>query len=108
MNTRSGGHDGDAGAAAGRGHRVAVEFQQRAGGGGRPIPRCSNRFCLNLSVNSRDAMPKGGRLAIRISLRDVDTAHIRKSLEASPGKFVCLSHTDTGGGIPPENIQAHL
>src|SRR5205085_5421961 len=52
-----------------------------------------------------DAMPRGGRLAIRIIIRDVDTAHIRKSLEASPGRFVCLSHTDTGGGIPPENLQ---
>jgi len=68
-------------------------------------PTMLEQILLNLSVNSRDAMPKGGRLAIRISMRDVDTAHIRKSVEASPGKFVCLSHTDTGGGIPPENIQ---
>ncbi|HEV2691574.1 MAG TPA: PAS domain S-box protein [Verrucomicrobiae bacterium] len=68
-------------------------------------PTMLEQILLNLSVNSRDAMPKGGRLGIRISLRDVDTAHLRKSLEASPGKFVCLSHTDTGGGIPPENLQ---
>ncbi|MDR3460193.1 MAG: PAS domain S-box protein [Verrucomicrobiae bacterium] len=68
-------------------------------------PTMLEQILLNLSVNSRDAMPRGGRLAIRISIREVDTAHIRKSVEASPGKFVCLSHTDTGGGIPPENLQ---
>ena len=62
------------------------------------------QILLNLSVNSRDAMPRGGQMAIRISLREVDTAHIRKSVEAPPGKFVCLSHTDTGSGIPPENL----
>ncbi|MBW8864743.1 MAG: PAS domain S-box protein, partial [Verrucomicrobia bacterium] len=68
-------------------------------------PTMLEQILLNLSVNSRDAMPRGGRLAIRITMREVDTAHIRKSLEASPGRFVCLSHTDTGGGIPPENMQ---
>ncbi len=67
-------------------------------------PTMLEQILLNLSVNSRDAMPRGGRLAIRISMRDVDTAHIRKSVEATPGKFVCLSHTDTGDGIPPENL----
>ena len=68
-------------------------------------PTMIEQILLNLSVNSRDAMPRGGRLAIRISTRDVDTAYIRKSVEASPGKFICLSHTDTGEGIPPENLQ---
>ncbi|HTB83328.1 MAG TPA: PAS domain S-box protein [Candidatus Sulfotelmatobacter sp.] len=68
-------------------------------------PTMMEQILLNLSVNSRDAMPKGGRLGIRISQREVDTAYIRKSVEATPGKFVCLSHTDTGSGIPPENMQ---
>ena len=68
-------------------------------------PTMMEQILLNLSVNSRDAMPRGGRLAIRISLRDLDTAYIRKSVEASPGRYICLSHTDTGDGIPPENVQ---
>ncbi len=68
-------------------------------------PTMMEQILLNLSVNSRDAMPRGGRLAIRISMREVDTAHIRKSIEASPGRYFCLSHTDTGDGIPPENLQ---
>jgi PAS domain S-box-containing protein len=62
------------------------------------------QILLNLAVNSRDAMPQGGQLAIRIQLRDVDADYLRKSAEAVPGRFVCLSHTDTGEGIPPENL----
>ena len=68
-------------------------------------PTMMEQILLNLSVNSRDAMPRGGRLAIRISEREVDTAHIRKSIEAAPGRYICLSHTDNGEGIPPENLQ---
>ena len=67
-------------------------------------PTMMEQILLNLSVNSRDAMPKGGRLSIRISEREVDTAYIRKSVEATPGRYICLSHTDTGDGIPPENL----
>jgi PAS domain S-box-containing protein len=67
-------------------------------------PTMLEQILLNLSVNSRDAMPKGGRLTIRISHREVDTAYIRKSVEATPGRYLCLSHTDSGDGIPPENL----
>jgi PAS domain S-box-containing protein len=67
-------------------------------------PSMLEQILLNLGVNSRDAMPRGGQLAIRISRREVDTTHLRKSVEAAAGQFVCLTHTDTGGGIPPENL----
>jgi len=60
---------------------------------------------LNLAVNARDAMPKGGRLAVRISIVDVNEAHVQHKPEARAGRFVCVSKTDTGCGIPPENIQ---
>jgi PAS domain S-box-containing protein len=62
------------------------------------------QILLNLSVNSRDSMPRGGKLSIRISAREVDTIHVREFAEALPGKYICLSHTDTGCGIPPENM----
>ena len=60
---------------------------------------------LNLAVNARDAMPKGGRLAVRISIVDVNEAHVQHQPEARTGRFVCVSKTDTGCGIPPENLQ---
>ena len=60
---------------------------------------------LNLSVNSRDAMPKGGQLALRISVLDLDGGHLAHHPDARPGRFVCLSASDTGCGIPAENLR---
>jgi len=62
------------------------------------------QILLNLSVNSRDAMPRGGRLTIRIETENLDVEHTRRVAEARPGRFVRLSHEDTGEGIPPENL----
>jgi CheY-like chemotaxis protein len=60
---------------------------------------------LNLAVNSRDAMPKGGLLAIKISTLEVDARRLAEHSEGPPGPFVCLSVMDTGCGIPPENLR---
>jgi nitrogen-specific signal transduction histidine kinase/CheY-like chemotaxis protein len=57
---------------------------------------------LNLAVNARDAMPRGGQLAVRIAIVEVDEAHVQRHPEARVGRFVCVSKTDTGNGIPPE------
>jgi PAS domain S-box-containing protein len=59
---------------------------------------------LNLAVNARDAMPRGGKLSVRISMADVDEAHVERHPEARAGRFVCISNSDTGCGIPPENL----
>ena len=60
---------------------------------------------LNLAVNARDAMPQGGQLAMRIAIVDVGEAYGRGQSEARAGRFVCLSVTDTGTGISPENLR---
>jgi CheY-like chemotaxis protein len=60
---------------------------------------------LNLAVNSRDAMPKGGVLAIKISALAVDDRRLAEYPEARAGQFVCLSVIDTGCGIPAENVR---
>ncbi|MDB6017959.1 MAG: sensor hybrid histidine kinase [Pedosphaera sp.] len=62
---------------------------------------------LNLSVNSRDAMPLGGRLTIRISVMNIDTDNLAQHPGGRPGSFVRLSVIDTGCGIEPENL-AHV
>ncbi len=59
---------------------------------------------LNLAVNARDAMPRGGKLVIQIAVIDVDAVHVRSHPEARTGHFVRISNTDTGCGIPPENL----
>jgi PAS domain S-box-containing protein len=60
---------------------------------------------LNLAVNSRDAMPKGGLLAIKISTVELVSGHGISHSEGHPGRFVCLSVIDTGCGIAPENLR---
>jgi PAS domain S-box-containing protein len=54
---------------------------------------------LNLVVNSRDAMPKGGTLTIRTSETDVSARDLPADAESSPGRFVVLAVTDTGHGM---------
>jgi len=57
---------------------------------------------LNLVVNARDAMPRGGRLVIRTDSVKLEQDYTRQNPEASPGDFVRLTVADTGCGIPPE------
>ncbi len=57
---------------------------------------------LNLAVNARDAMPRGGQLTITIAVAEVDASHVAYNPEARLGRFVCLTATDTGTGIAPE------
>jgi PAS domain S-box-containing protein len=59
---------------------------------------------LNLAVNARDAMPRGGRLMITTASKTVDQEYPRQNPAADPGDFVCLSVTDTGCGIAPNNL----
>ncbi len=58
---------------------------------------------LNLCINARDAMPDGGSLTIETRNQEVDE-QAGKELDLTPGPFVVLSVSDTGGGMTPEVI----
>ena len=60
-----------------------------------------DQILLNLTVNARDAMPKGGRLTIKTVAVELD-AEARTDDAGSRGFFRRLSVSDTGAGIPPE------
>jgi CheY-like chemotaxis protein len=63
-----------------------------------------NQIITNLSVNARDAMPAGGTL--HIGTRNIEI-YCRQFREASPGRFVCLTVSDTGIGMD-EQVRSRL
>ena len=64
-------------------------------------PGMMEQILVNLAVNSRDAMPQGGRLIIETSAVKFDAVTVQQSPQARPGAFTCLSVSDTGDGIAP-------
>jgi len=59
---------------------------------------------MNLAVNARDAMLKGGTVSVSTISAEVDSAYVQTHPEARPGSFVCLRVTDTGCGMDPATL----
>ena len=57
---------------------------------------------LNLVVNARDAMPGGGTLSITTNRVELSADAISQYPQARPGRYVTITVSDTGQGIPPE------
>jgi len=57
---------------------------------------------LNLAINARDAMPKGGNLSIVAENRDLDRASAAGVMEVMPGRYVRIEVRDDGTGMSPE------
>ncbi|WP_165191744.1 PAS domain S-box protein [Caulobacter soli] len=59
---------------------------------------------LNLAINARDAMPDGGRLTIETRNVDLDQVDAVTEPDLRPGRYVCISVSDTGVGMSAEII----
>jgi PAS domain S-box-containing protein len=57
---------------------------------------------VNLSINARDAMPRGGRLLIETRNASLDESTATGNPEPAIGDFVMLAVSDTGTGMPPQ------
>jgi nitrogen-specific signal transduction histidine kinase/CheY-like chemotaxis protein len=67
-------------------------------------PGMLEQILMNFAVNSRAAMPKGGELSVTTSIAEISATATLENRAARPGKFACLCVSDTGCGIPPQNL----
>jgi PAS domain S-box-containing protein len=80
-----------------------------------PAPACVfadpgqvEQAIMNLAVNARDAMPRGGRLSIRTRRQTLDGSALLNCTAAVPaGDYWAISVSDTGGGIP-DDVLPHI
>ncbi len=62
---------------------------------------------MNMVVNARDAMPRGGKLTIAVDVVEIDeTVMYRHRLDKS-GDYACITISDTGTGMT-EEVQEHI
>ena len=92
------------------GEDVTVHTRSAEGGG--PFlatvdPAGAESALLNLCINARDAMPNGGTIEVELAHATFSRDDARANPNVVAGAYVVISVTDTGTGIPEENL-AHL
>ena len=70
-------------------------------------PGQMDQVIINLLVNARDAMPRGGKISIETSNVLLDEAYAKSRPDVRPGRYVRLAVSDAGTGIAPE-ILPHI
>ncbi len=68
-------------------------------------PTQLHQVLLNLCVNARDAMPRGGTLTISGENVHVDAHYAAFAPESKPGPYVMIEVEDTGTGMPPKTLE---
>jgi two-component system cell cycle sensor histidine kinase/response regulator CckA len=67
-------------------------------------PNMLTQVLLNLAINARDAMPRGGKLVIQIRPESIEEKALPSNGANGPGAYVCLHVRDSGDGIGPDAL----
>ena len=67
-------------------------------------PTQIEQVIINLALNARDAMPRGGRLTVRTENVDLDEEFARTHPPTEPGPYVMLAVSDSGCGMDEETL----
>ncbi|MGD9818139.1 MAG: response regulator [Desulfomonilaceae bacterium] len=67
-------------------------------------PSQIGQILMNLAINSKDAMPEGGKLVIETENVDLDDEYCSRNIGVTPGSYVLLSVSDTGTGMDGETL----
>jgi signal transduction histidine kinase/ActR/RegA family two-component response regulator len=70
-------------------------------------PSQIHQIVLNLALNARDALPQGGEITFETSVVELGETEARAHDELKAGRYLVLSVSDTGAGIP-EEVRGHL
>src|SRR5580658_9820237 len=70
-------------------------------------PSQVEQVLMNLVINARDAMPKGGKISVVTANIEIDEAHARQPPFSGPGQYDRLTVSDTGTGMDAET-QSHI
>ena len=84
-----------------------VELRVRVGAGLWTVnvdPAQVDQILMNLVVNARDAMPRGGRLTIETANAEVDEAFCRDHPGARPGQYAAVGVSDEGVGMDEDTL----
>ncbi len=86
------------------GEDIKVEVKAETGTAAEIDPGQFENALLNLAINARDAMPRGGTLTIEVGNVTLEESYVTAHSSVAPGKYVLVTVTDSGVGVDAQDM----